>query len=270
MNPANGPLLTKIRNRSEKSWRGRLCEAGSIAILIPTPDIPALLGQTAPVAIPTATLVWLLLAAAALSVPSVTWRHFGLVTTLVHELGHAFASLATGRRVTGIHLNRNHSGATRSVGRGSLGIVVSGFFGYPAPALVAAGALWCVTHGYQSAALAVAAGVALITLLFIRNWFGALVTLATAGASAAVWWYAPATGQAYVLLVLGVALLVGSVRAFIGVVGVHTSRRQELATSDAYLLYKRTRVPSPVWLLLMAAVIGWCGYVSVSPWIAAY
>jgi hypothetical protein len=238
-----------------------------LAISFPTPDLAVLLGQTAPVPIPTATLVWLLVAAAALSVPSFTWRYFGLVTTLVHELGHSFASLATGRRVTGIHLNRNHSGATRSVGRGSLGIVVSGFFGYPAPALVGAGAIWCVSHGYQSAALAVAAGIAVITLVFIRNWFGALVTIAAAAASAAVWWYAPPTEQAYVLLVLGVALLVGSVRAFVGVVGVHTSRRRDLATSDAYLLFRRTRVPSPVWLLLMAAVIGWCIYVSVEPWL---
>lgn len=219
--------------------------------------------------IPTATLLWLAIVAAALSIPPVSWRFFGLFTTLVHELGHAFASLATGRRVTGIHLNRNHSGTTRSVGRGSLGVVVSGFFGYPAPALVGAAAIWCVAHGYQAAALAASAVTAAATLLFIRNGFGVVVTLASAAASAALWYFATPTVQAYVLLVVGIALLVGAVRAFLGVVGVHVSRRRELATSDAYLLYRRTRVPSPIWLLMMAVVIGGCVYVTVLPWIPA-
>lgn len=246
-----------------------MCEAGEIDPSLFSLDIPSLLGQTSPVPIPTTTLLWLVVAAAAVSIPGFSWRIFGLFTTLVHELGHSFAALATGRRVTGIHLNRNHSGTTRSVGRGGIGVVVSGFFGYPAPALVAAGAIWCVVNGYQSAALAVGAAIAVATLLFIRNWFGAVVTLASAGVAAALWYYATPAVQAYVLLVVGIALLVGAVRAFVGVVGVHVSRRRDVATSDAYLLYRRTRVPSPVWLVLMAAAIGWCIYVSIGPWIPA-
>jgi hypothetical protein len=37
--------------------------------------------------------------AAALSVPRATWRWFGLVSTVVHELGHAFSALMVGHRV---------------------------------------------------------------------------------------------------------------------------------------------------------------------------
>ena len=59
----------------------------------------------------------ILLAAAALSIPNATWRYFGLFSTVVHELGHAFAALMTGRRVTGIRLNFDHSGLTTSFGR---------------------------------------------------------------------------------------------------------------------------------------------------------
>jgi hypothetical protein len=62
--------------------------------------------------------------------------------------------------------------------------------------------------------------------------------------------------QGYALLVLGVALLVGSVRGLVTVIGVHTSRRAQLRTSDAYLLYQRTGVPSPVWLAVFALLIG--------------
>ena len=51
---------------------------------------------------------WVLLAlvagAAALSVPRATWRWFGMYVTFVHELGHAFAALTAGRRISGIEL----------------------------------------------------------------------------------------------------------------------------------------------------------------------
>ena len=94
-----------------------------------------------------------------------------------------------------------------------------------------------------------------LTLLVIRNLFGFLVVAASAGVSAALWFYATPEVQGYALLVIGIALLIGSVRGLLTVVGVHTRRRDQLRTSDAYLLYQRTHVPSPVWLVLFAAVI---------------
>ncbi|PRY68563.1 peptidase M50B-like protein [Glaciihabitans tibetensis] len=219
-------------------------------------DVPALLGRTQPLDVPTAVMVALLVGAAALSLPRFSWQYFGLFTTLVHELGHAFAALLSGRRVSGIRIHRNHAGSARTVGRGVLGTVISGFFGYPTPALVGAVLFWCVLTGYQNVALVAGTVVVALTLLFIRNWFGALVVVISGATSAAIWLYGSPTVQGYTLLVVGVALMVGSVRAFVGVVSVHTSRRRELASSDAYLLYQRTRIPSPIWLLLMAAVIG--------------
>jgi len=45
------------------------------------------------------------------------------------------------------------------------------------------------------------------------------------------------------------------VRGLATVVGVHTRRRTQLQTSDAYLLYRSTGVPSPVWLALFAVLI---------------
>ncbi|WP_240034707.1 M50 family metallopeptidase [Glaciihabitans arcticus] len=212
----------------------------------------------------------LLVAAAALSIPRFTWAWFGLFTTLVHELGHAVAALLTGRVIHGIRIRRNHSGEAVSSGRGGFGPVVSGFFGYPAPAVVGAAQLWSVFNGYTAIALFVGGVILAVTLLVIRNLFGVLVVAASAGASALLWFYASPEVQGYALLVIGTALLVGSVRGLLTVVGVHTRRRDQLQTSDAYLLFRRTGVPSPVWLLLFAVVIGACVVFAVTAYAAEY
>ncbi len=209
-----------------------------------------------PIAIPLPVLLGILAVAAVLSLPRSTWRYFGLFATLVHELGHAVAAILTGRVIRGIRIRRNHSGEAVSAGRGVAGTVVSGIFGYPAPAIVGAAQLWSVFNGYTAIALFAGGLVLLLTLVVIRNLFGAVVVLVSAVVSAVLWLLAPSAEQSYALLVIGVALLVGSVRSLGTVIGVHLRRRDQLATSDAYLLYRRTGIPSPIWLLLFALLIG--------------
>ncbi|MCU1636821.1 MAG: family peptidase [Cryobacterium sp.] len=209
-------------------------------------------------------MLGILAIAATLSLPRVTWQFFGLFTTLVHELGHAFAAVLTGRVVHGIRIRRNHSGDAVSSGRGVLGVVVSGVLGYPAPAVVGAAQLWSVFHGYSAVALFTGGVVLVLTVLVIRNLFGVVVVLTSAGVSAVLWFYASPEVQGYALLVLGTALLVGSLRGLASVLAVHTRRRHRLQTSDAYLLYRRTGVPSPVWLAMFAAIIGACIVVAVT------
>lgn len=242
------------------------CQTGPIDFSPLSPGWTALFARATPVEVPPTVLLGILAVAAALSIPRVTWQQFGLFTTLVHELGHAVAGLLTGRTVTGIRIRRNHSGEALSTGRGSIGPVVSGVFGYPAPAIVGAAQLWSVFNGYTAIALFAGGIVLLLTLLVIRNLFGVLVVLASAGVSAALWFLATPQQQGYALLVLGTALLVGSVRALATVVRVHTGRGQ-LSSSDAYLLYRRTGVPSVVWLLVFAAVIGGCWWVAVTAYL---
>lgn len=81
------------------------------------------------------------------------------------------------------------------------------------------------------------------------------MVLASAAVSALLWFYATPVVQSYALLVLGTALLVGAVRGLATVIGVHIRHRSHLQSSDAYLLYRRTGVPSPVWLALFAILI---------------
>ena len=214
------------------------------------------LARTTPVEISPTLLIVIVAAAAALSIPQPIWKWFGLFTTLVHELGHAIGAILTGRFVHGMKIRMNHSGEAVSSGRGKLGSAISGSLGYPAPAIVGAVQLWCVTQGYTAIALFVGGVILILTLLVIRNLFGFLVVAISAAASAALWLWATPTQQSYVLLVLAIALLVGSVRGLATVIGVHTKRRDQLSTSDAYLQFKSTGIPSFVWLLLFSVLIG--------------
>jgi len=214
------------------------------------------LARTTPVEISPTLLIVIVAAAAILSIPQPIWKWFGLFTTLVHELGHAIGAILTGRFVHGMKIRMNHSGEAVSSGRGKLGSAISGSLGYPAPAIVGAIQLWCVTQGYTAIALFVGGAILVLTLLVIRNLFGFLVVAISAAASAALWLWATPEQQSYVLLAIAIALLVGSVRGLATVVGVHTRRREQLSTSDAYLLFKRTGIPSIVWLLLFSALIG--------------
>ena len=239
------------------------CQTGAID----TFSLDSLFARAEPIDVSTPLLLGILAAAAVLSLPRATWQWFGLFTTLVHELGHAVAAILTGRVVHGIRIRRNHSGDALSSGRGALGTVVSGVMGYPAPAVVGAAQLWCVFNGYTAIALFAGGAILVLTLLVIRNLFGVLVVLASAGASAALWFYATPEVQGYALLVLGIALLVGSVRGLFAVVAVHTSNRSQLQTSDAYLLFRRTGVPSPLWLALFAGIIGACVFFAVTAYI---
>lgn len=197
----------------------------------------------------------ILLAAAALSVPTATWRYFGLFSTVVHELGHAFAALVTGSRVTGIRLNFDHSGLTTSFGRPGWRTAWATFWGYPVPAVVGSVLIWCGFAGWAPAALSVGALVLLLALLFIRNAGGVLILLGAVAVSTILVVAVPAEFTGHVVVALGVALLVGSVRDLGKVAAVHVRRRRERGQSDAYLLYRSTGIPAAVWLVLFTAVI---------------
>lgn len=197
----------------------------------------------------------IVLGAVVLSIPRVTWRYFGLFVTVVHELGHAFAGLMTGRLITGIKLHKDHSGTTHSVGRPGFGAVWSGFWGYPTPAVVGAALVWASINGWSGAALSIGTVILVLTLLFIRNAFGVVIMLVCAGASWVLAWYAPEVVLGYFTLSLGIALLVGGVRDWFKIVNVHIRRRTELASSDAYNLFRQTMIPSPVWLLGFGGVV---------------
>lgn len=204
---------------------------------------------------PWPVLLGIVAVAAAVSVPRASWRWFGLYVTFVHELGHAFAALMTGRMVHGLKIGLDHSGELVSSGRGRFGAAWSGFWGYPAPAAVGAALIWAAGAGYSGAALSIGALLLLVALIFIRNWAGILVSLCCALVAQLLVLFAQPSVVAWVILCLGIGLLVGSVRDWFKVAAVHVRHRNRITSSDAYLLSRRTGGPAWLWLTGFAVVI---------------
>lgn len=208
--------------------------------------------------VPTVTVTELLavvLVAVVLSVPGATWRYFGLFATVTHELGHAFAALTSGQRLGGIKLRLNHSGTTTSYTRGRFAAVWSGFWGYPVPGMTGAGLVWSGFNGWGPAAMSAGLLVLLASLIFIRNAAGVLILLAAVAGTGALIIGVPAVFTGHVAIILGLALLVASVRDLAKLTHVHLRRRDQLRTSDAYILYRATAVPSAVWIALFSLVV---------------
>ena len=218
-----------------------------------SPTVPALL------------LLGIVAAAVVLSIPRATWRWFGLYVTFVHELGHAFAALMTGRYIHGLKIGLDHSGQLVSSGRRGFSATWSGFWGYPAPAVVGAALVWLVSAGWAGAAASIGALILLVALIFLRNFTGIVVALLSAAIAQSLVMFADPVTVSYVILALGIALGVGSVRDFFKVAAVHTRRRNQLASSDAFILARSTGVPSFIWLTGFAGVIA--GSATISGWL---
>lgn len=200
-------------------------------------------------------LLVVVLVAVVLSVPGATWRYFGLFATVTHELGHAFAALTSGQRLGGIQLRLNHSGTTTSYTRGRFAAVWSGFWGYPVPGMTGAALVWSGFTGWGPAAMSAGLLVLLASLIFIRNAAGVLILLAAVAGTGALIIGVPAVFTGHVAIILGLALLVASVRDLAKLTNVHLRRRDQLRTSDAYILYRATAVPSAVWIALFSLVV---------------
>lgn len=207
-------------------------------------------------------------AAVAISIPRGTWRWFGLVVTVVHELGHALAGLVTGRRIMTIRIEADHSGVTHSMGRGA-SAMWSTFWGYPFPALVGAAWTAAVGAGYWPLAAVVSALVLVVSLAVMRGWLSWFVTTTTAAALLALAWFEVAPGR-WFMLAVGAALWIGAFRAWLNLTRAHLAgqrRRRRPLASDAAILAQGTGVPAGLWLVALLAVIVLCGLWIVGAWV---
>lgn len=202
-----------------------------------------------------AELLLSLAAAVVLSIPRRSWRYFGLLATATHELGHAFAALTSGQRLSGIRLRLDHSGTTTTYSRSTLAAAWSCFWGYPVPALAGAAFVWSGLNGWGPAAMAASALVLTASLLFLRNLAGFVITGAAIAGTGALTFLAPPSAVGHAAVILGMALLVAAVRDLVKLTHVHLRRRDRLSSSDAYLLYRATSVPSGIWIALFTLLV---------------
>jgi len=184
-----------------------------------------------------------------------TWRLAGKVVTIAHEGGHALVSVLSGRRLDGIRLHPDSSGVTYSRGRRTgPGLVLTAAAGYVMPSLLGAGAALLLASQHLTAMLWLALVLLAATFLAIRNVFGAVAVLATAGAVFVVSYYAPPQVQAGFAYLAVWFLLFGGIRPVLELVRGRRRSRSRARASDADQLAQMTGVPAGVWLAVFCLV----------------
>jgi Peptidase M50B-like len=200
---------------------------------------------------------WLVLASGAVALGAVVssrfWPVARTVVTIVHEGGHALVALAAGRRVAGVRLYRSTAGETRSAGRGQgPGIVLTAAAGYPAPSLLGLGAAALLTIGHLTAMLLLSLVLLAGLAIAVRNAYGMLAVLVTAGAVGAVCLFASARVQAGFGYAMVWFLVLGGVRPVIELAAGR--RRGRTGRSDADQLARLTPLPGGAWVTIFGLV----------------
>jgi hypothetical protein len=203
--------------------------------------------------------VWVIAASGAVALLIVatasTWRLARNSITIAHEGGHALASVLSGRRLEGIRLHSDTSGVTYSRGkRNGPGAIITLTAGYLTPSLLGAGAAWLLAAHHVTAMLWLLLALLAATFLAIRNAYGVLAVLVTAGGVLAVSWFATAAVQAVFGYTTAWFLLLGGVRAVIELQG-HRRRsrhRGQASPTDADQLAQLTKVPAAAWVAVFA------------------
>jgi hypothetical protein len=203
---------------------------------------------------------WVVAASAAAALVVVlgprTWHLTGNAITIAHEGGHALISLLTGRRLDGIRLHSDSSGVTYSWGKQTgPGMVLTAAAGYLTPPLLGTAAAWLLAAHHVTAVLWLLLVLLAATFLAIRNAYGVLAVLATAGVVLAVSLLASAAVQAVFGYVAAWFLLLGGVRS---VFDLRSQRRRgsrsQANMSDADRLARLTRLPAGVWVALFLVI----------------
>jgi len=195
------------------------------------------------------------------------WRTTRIAITIVHESGHAAASLLSGRKLEGIRLHADTSGETVSRGRrNGPGIVITAMAGYVTPPLLGIGACALLATHRVTLLLSLLLLLLAVTLVLMRNWYGVLIVLITGGALFAVIWFASPALRAAFAYAVAWFLLFGGVRPVVELARTRTravrlpagrrlaAGRSGPGMSDADQLAFLTRVPAGAWVALFALV----------------
>ena len=174
--------------------------------------------------------------------------------TIAHEGGHALVSVLSGRRLDGIRLHSDSSGVTYSRGRRTgPGLVLTAAAGYVMPSLLGAGAAWLLAERHLTAMLWLALVLLAATFLAVRNLFGALAVLVTAGGVFAVSYYAVPAVQAGFGYLAAWFLLLGGMRPALELTRARR-RGSRARLSDADQLARLTGVSSGVWVAMFILI----------------
>lgn len=189
------------------------------------------------------------------------WGFFRHGITIVHEGGHALIAFLMGRRLQGVRLHRDTSGLTVSRGKPTgLGMILTAFAGYPAPAALGLFGAWLISTGHAVGLLWVMLLGTVCVGLLVRNWFGVWTVLVSVATLFSLVWFTPVSFQ--VLVANGVVffLLLGAVRPVFEMQGERRGllRRGRKSKSDADLLGQLTWFSAGFWVGFMVLFVLGC------------
>ena len=189
-------------------------------------------------------------ALAAMLIPS-AWRQTSHLVTLVHEAGHAFVAVLTGRRLRAIKLHSDTSGLTVTKGRTrGITMIATAAAGYLAPSVFGLIIVALIAYDRTLWSLYIALVGLGFLLLWIRNWFGLLLILL---AGSITWLIANKTTAHFVELTawfLGAFFLIAAPRA----VWSHVLSRDVRRQSDSDVLARISPIPAWLWALTFQAL----------------
>lgn len=178
------------------------------------------------------------------------WRLGRHILTVAHESGHAIMGMLVGRKLQGLRLHTDSSGATTTAGtHWGLGGVLTTAAGYPFPGLVAAGVVAVGAAGYARLGFIAMAAVLLLLLVKARSVWTVLLLLTSCAALGGVAVYAPVAGVSVVTGALVAVLVVGTQRTLLE----ERPARRGGAESDVWVLGQRTALPAGVWWVLLSS-----------------
>jgi hypothetical protein len=171
---------------------------------------------------------------------------FGTVHTLVHESGHAIASLLTSGKVYSISLYRTTEGVAYTSSRSWVSSVIVTYAGYTFASVVSVLSFYLIAEGHVLVLFYSFLGLAIINLLlWVRNFYGVIWLLFFIGSCVLLMYFQLRLVKEIVVYFLSSIVLVHSLLASITIFLLSMSNRQN--AGDAYGLQKLTYIPAFVW-----------------------
>lgn len=196
-------------------------------------------------------------------IPSSFFRN---LDTMVHEFGHAAATLALSGKVMYVELYANHSGVTYSTITKAWSIIPISLSGYMTASLFAWFLFAAYVRGKQRAGLQVTTLIAILSLvLFVRNPFGVAWLLGFIAWNVLLLLLGPKWLQNFYYLLLSFICLEESV---VGPLSLTVYALQDPSRAgDATNLSAHTYLPAVLWALFFLAFALWCAKRSIQAFV---
>lgn len=175
-----------------------------------------------------------------------------VLSTIVHEAGHALIGFLTGRDAISIDINSPDTGVTKSSGGSWFFSIPAAFAGYAAPPLAGLGVAALIDSGRARIALILTIVVMALVLTISHGLLTRAYVVTIGFLAFAVVYWGPTGLQLWMAYVEAWLLLLTEI---VGLWGFDVG--------DAAILARKTLIPRTVWVLAWLTLNGWALWVAV-------